>query len=366
MKAPIFVRDLTEQEHEALKAGLRSRDAFTLRRCQILLASAAGQTPSEIARNLGCASQTVRNAIHDFERRGLDCLKRGSSVPISVQPVLTAEKRERLREILHQSPRHFGKDASVWTLKLLAEVCHQQGLSDRELSPPTILDAIVRLGVSWKWAKRWVVSPDPAYELKKAQRDRLIELAEGRSDIVLGFSDETWWSREAQPHLRAWSEEEPLRLIEQKVPADDPDGKAVACYGLYVPTLNQMLLRFVQGRPVSAVTCAFLAWLLAYFTAQGKRALFLLWDNASWHTSRAVRDWIRGYNRQAKQKGHCRLIVCRLPSKSPWLNPIEPKWMHGKRAVAEPARLLPMPELMQRVCAYYGCKLTDPITQPDC
>lgn len=166
--------------------------------------------------------------------------------------------------------------------------------------------------------------------------------------------------------MHAWSEEEPLRLMEQKVPADDPDGKAVACYGLYGPRLNQMLLRFVEGRPVSAVTCAFLAWLLAYFTTQGKRALFLIWDNASWHISRAVRDWIRAYNRQAKQEGLCRLIVCRLPSKSPWLNPIEPKWMHGKRAVAEPARLLPMPELMQRVCAYYKCELTDPITQPDC
>ncbi len=241
MKTPLFVRDLTPPEREALEAGLHSKDSFTLRRCQILLANADGQKPSEIARNVRCASQTVRNVLHDFEMRGLACLERGSNVPISVQPVLTAEKREQLREILHQSPRNFGKNSSVWTLKLLAEVCHEQGLSDRELSLPTILDAIVRLGVSWKRAKQWIVSPDPAYELKK-QRDRLIRLAADRSDIALGFADEVWWSREAQPQMRTWSEDEPLRLIEQKVPTDDLDGKAMACYGLHLPSVNQMLL----------------------------------------------------------------------------------------------------------------------------
>jgi transposase len=167
MKPPLFVRNLTPEKRQALEAGLRSKDAFTLRRCQILLASADKQKPSDIARNLKCAKQTVRNVIHDFEQRGLACLKRGSTVPVSVEPVLNAEKREQLQAILHQSPRNFGKNSSVWTLQLLAEVCHEQGLSETILSAPTILDAIVRLGVSWKRAKRWIVSPDPAYELKK-------------------------------------------------------------------------------------------------------------------------------------------------------------------------------------------------------
>jgi transposase len=114
------------------------------------------------------------------------------------------------------------------------------------------------------------------------------------------------------------------------------------------------------------VTCALLAWLAAYFAAQGKRALVLIWDHASWHVSQAVQEWLKAHNRIAKHEGGCRLIVCRLPSKSPWLNPIEPTWVHGKRAVVEPARVLSMAELMQRVCAYYQCELTAPIAQPDC
>ena len=80
---------------------------------------------------------------------------------------LNAEKREQVRAILHQSPRTFGQPASGWTLKRLATVCYEQGLSDTTLSCPTMLDAIVRLGVSWSRAKHWIVSPDPAYERKK-------------------------------------------------------------------------------------------------------------------------------------------------------------------------------------------------------
>jgi hypothetical protein len=193
----------------------------------------------------------------------------------------------------------------------------------------------------------------------------LIRLADSNPDIVLGFEDEAWWSRERQPALHAWSDQAPLQQVEQHVPKDDPDGKAIAGYGLYVPALNQMQVRFVQGRPLSGSTCAFLAWLLSTFTAQGKRALFLIWDNASWHLSHQVQDWITAHNRQAKGAGGCRLIICALPSKSPWLNAIEPKWVHGKRAASEPARLLPMSELMQRVCDYYQCELTDPLAQPD-
>lgn len=167
MSSPLFVRTLTRAERKALKKGLRAADAFSVRRCQILLASAQRKTATQIANALGCASQTVRNVIHDFEQRGLACLVKGENVPLTVEPVLTAEKREHLQAMLHQSPRTFGKPQSLWTLKLLAEVCYEQGLSPTELSAPTILDAIVRLGSRWKRAKHWVTSPDPQYALKK-------------------------------------------------------------------------------------------------------------------------------------------------------------------------------------------------------
>lgn len=180
---------------------------------------------------------------------------------------------------------------------------------------------------------------------------------------MLGFEDEVWWSRLCPPHLHAWTEADPLRLVEQPADKNDPAPKALACYGLLRADNAQMLLRFVEGRPVSGVTVAFLEWVLERLTQEEKRALLLVWDNASWHISREVRTFVKEHNRTVKREGGCRLLVCPLPSKSPWLNNIEPKWVHGKKAIVEPDRKLTVAETKERICDYYGCQLLEPLTQ---
>src|SRR5688500_8936179 len=145
MHPPIFVRELSGAERAQLEASRRSRSAFTLRRAQIVLSSAAGQPPRAIAAGLGCARQTVRNAIRAFNADGLAALTAGSSRPKSAAPVLDGAKRERLRALLHQSPRAFGQAKSTWTLALLAQVAQEQGLSASVLSVETIRQALLRL-----------------------------------------------------------------------------------------------------------------------------------------------------------------------------------------------------------------------------
>ncbi len=199
---------------------------------------------------------------------------------------------------------------------------------------------------------------------KKNDRDRLIALAECHPEYALGFQDEVWWSRVTQPTLHAWADaDSELRLIEQTAPKDDPDPQALACYGLLVScpaapeTLpEQIWLRFVEDRPVSAVTTQYLAWCCARLAQLGQQALCMVWDNASWHSSKEVRTWMCEHNRTVRQQGQgVRIVPCYLPSKSPWLNRIEPHWMHGKRKIVEPARLLTAQELADRVCAHFGC-----------
>ena len=197
----------------------------------------------------------------------------------------------------------------------------------------------------------------------KKDRDRLIELAAHHPEYALGFQDEVWWSRVTQPNLRAWTDKnEVLHLVEQTTAQDDPDPKALACYGLLVScpaapeTLpEQLWLRFVENRPVSPVTTQYLAWCCEKLAKLGQTALILIWDNASWHISKQVRNWILAPNRQVRQQSKgVRILAFYLPSKSPWLNRIEPHWVHGKRKIVEPARLLTAQEVADRVCAYFG------------
>jgi hypothetical protein len=151
--------------------------------------------------------------------------------------------------------------------------------------------------------------------------------------------------------------------VEPVYPKGDVAPKALACYGLLRTDTHEVLLRFVDGRPVSHVTTAFLAWLCQRLAAERKRVLVLLWDNASWHRSREVRTWVRAHNQQVKRHGGVRLLTWCLPIKSPWLNPIEPHWVHGKRAIVEPAGLLSAAEIITRVCAYFGCAHVEHLTQ---
>ena len=202
----------------------------------------------------------------------------------------------------------------------------------------------------------------------------MIAWASQQADWATGFLDEVWWSRFALPRMHAWQDEEQLvRLVEQSWRKGDPDPKALACYGVLWqtgspndPVRDEMWLRFVTGRAVSDITTQFLDWWCQRLAAQGKRAWLLIWDNASWHISKIVRSWIREHNQQVKQTGKgVRILPFRLPTQSPWLNPIEPKWVHGKRAVVEPRSLLTASQLAERVCSHFGCSYETHLVLPE-
>lgn len=159
---------LSNEERQALEKGLRSSDAFVLRRCQILLASAKGERVPHIAHTLGCDDQTALNVIRAFNERGVACLIKGSSRPRTIQAAFNEEAVQVLRGLLHRTPRDVGKSTSVWTLELAAEVSFEQGLTKERVSAETVRATLERLGVRWLRAKEWIASPDPQYARKKS------------------------------------------------------------------------------------------------------------------------------------------------------------------------------------------------------
>ena len=168
MRKPIFVRDLTAEERAKLKTGVRATNAFVRRRCQILLASARGERALPIARTLGCNDETVRYVIKGFNARGLAVLTAGSRRPRTIAQAFPDAQAEHLKELLHHSPRQYGKATSVWTLKLAAEVSFAEGLTTALVSDETVRATLKRLGIGWKRAKHWITSPDPEYQRKKS------------------------------------------------------------------------------------------------------------------------------------------------------------------------------------------------------
>jgi hypothetical protein len=165
-EARTFVRPLTAEPRHAPEAGRKSADAFTVRRSQILLASADRMTPADIGRVVGCTAQAVRNAIRAFEAGGLACLAAKSHARKDPGRVWD-RSRDDLKDLLHRRPREFGKPTSRWALGLVARVCHEKGWTPRVLSVEAIRQSLKRLGVGWHRAKHGITSPDPEYAKKK-------------------------------------------------------------------------------------------------------------------------------------------------------------------------------------------------------
>jgi hypothetical protein len=178
---------------------------------------------------LGCSTQPVRHVLHAFQREGVGGLTAQSTAPHRVQAIWSQEHAQEVRELLHRSPRLFGKPRSPWTLQLRADVCLERGMTSRKGSAEAIRRSLKRLDIHWKRAKHWRTSPDPHDARKKAARDRRIRLAASHPEWVLGFEAEVWWRRVAQPARHAWTDGPPMQG--QRLTSDprDPDPDAIAC-----------------------------------------------------------------------------------------------------------------------------------------
>jgi transposase len=270
---------------------------------------------------------------------------------------VNAAPRDRLRELLHQSPRAFNKPRSTWTTQLLADVCFETGIINRRVSSTTVWRELRRMKVRVRQTKLWAPSPDPHYALKKARRDRLIEVAAKHPDWVLGFVDEVWWSRLQRPRMRAWTDGPPLKIRVLEEDGSDPDPIAICCYGMLRKDTKKVMLRFAESRPLSDNTSQFLSWLCETLYAEGKKHLIIIWDDASWHASKMVLHWLKEHNRRVRREGGLEVIHFELPAGSPWLNDIEHNYRHAKKMIIEPDRKLTAQETTERVCQHFQCPL---------
>jgi transposase len=343
-------------DHERLTLSILSRRPTTVQRiafrAKIILAAADGRSNTAIAADLRITLATVGKWRRRFLDRRLDGL---TDNPRSGAPRAVLDE-PLLQELVHQSPRLYGKKRSTWTLQLLADTCSETGITESRISSSTIRLTLKRMGVKWRRAELWMTSPDPHYAEKKARRDRFLRLASKHPEWVVGFLDEVWWSRLARPPVRAWSAGKPLKIHVLSQREDDPDPVAICCYGLLRQDTDRVMLRFIEGRPVGDLTAQFLSWVCEQLRAEGKSRLIVIWDTPSWHSGRPVSDWLADHNSGVKRDGGVEVVLCPLPVKSPWLNNIETRWGPAKRAILERDRILTAQEVVSRVCEHFGTK----------
>ena len=228
----------------------------------------------------------------------------------------------------------------------------------------TIRRALPRLQTHGKRAKHWSTSPEPDSARKKKWRDRLIALAAGHADWVVGLQDEVWWSRLAQPHLHAWTDAKPRRLIQNEPDRHDPAPKAVACYGLLRTDTQGMLLRFVDGRPISAMTTPFLAVAdrtLGRGRANGAAAGVGQGRVACQPGCTGVAQGAHPSRQAGRRLSHRRVSLAEQESLAEPHRAQMGAWQAGHGRTGSDSWVVD--ELKQRICTYDECELLEPIAQ---
>lgn len=350
------VRSLYHREHiKKLRRLQRSNDAFVSRWATILWLSHEGYSVQEIAEGMALHVQTVRERIRTFiaaeHRCRWDLLHppRRSGRPRTYG--LTVQ--HGLVDLLKQSPEQFGIDSAVWRLIDLVTVAKRQkivkGAEQKKFNVESVRRLLQRAGYVYLSAKWWLTSDDPHYTHKKARRDCIIEWAKRDPSIMVIYQDESWFSGTPKA-VGGYGQAGHSRDRATEKPAHKCKG-AWVLYAAY-EALTGQVHRHYAPRCNQTQVRAQLEQLLAQYQATGKRVLVVIWDNASWHKGKALRHWYDRYNQQAKRAGKIRLLLVHLPSRSPWLNPIEPVFGQAKRRIVG-RRMVPQPARLKRKTESY-------------
>jgi transposase len=314
----IRVRSITAEESEILDRWERGDNIVCYRRARILRLSEADWRCPAIAEVLALHVETVRWTIKAFNEGGIEAITpqpRSGGRP----PGYTQEVADVAEDLARQEPPDE-EGRAAWTLHGLAKAIAARFEHIATMSHEAVRRLLKLRDIAYYRAKHWLTSPDPHYERRKRRRDRLLAMARAAPDGIAYWLDQSWFSR--WPYrFRAWAAKDaPLRVAQRWSEKVD----TTALYAALNDESQEAFLRWATGQPDSEETVRFLEALMLHCTQNGLRFIVLIWDKASWHTSKRTRDWIRAYNRRAKEEARTRLIVCQLPTRSPWLMPLEP------------------------------------------
>lgn len=304
---PRFARKPTDKERQNLRQMKQQEVGRVAMRAHLILLSDHGYHVPAITDIHSICDETVYKWFDRFDAEGPEGLydREREGRP----PKIDAEAEEELRRVLQAPPTEEGYEMTRWTTPTLAE--HLERELGTSVHPETVREALQRLEYSWKRPRR-TLPDDPHYEERMAEIDKAIATAGPQTTVL--FEDETELRR-FPPLRRAWMPRGEQRSVE--VP--EQNDKFTLYGALDISSGEVVAEAHPKGR--SDYTKSFLGQVLEQTQGQ----VLLIWDRASWHTSKTVEKWVGN---------HERLDVLLLPKRSPEDNPVEDLWRVLKDVIA--------------------------------
>ncbi len=278
-------------------------------RAQMVLLSAKGYTIAQITDIHQTTDVTVYTWFDRFDVEGPVGLydRPRSGRPSKVDD----ETRQALDDTVSQSPSDLGYNFTCWTVPLVTQHLYQQ--FEKVLCPETVRQTLYDLGFRWR-RPRWAAPHD---DPQAAQRMRAIceAILQADNETVILIEDETIFKR-LPPLRQMW-----MRKGQQARITTPLQNDYFALYGSLDLFTGDCFYAFFD-RTNSQTTISYLEQLVEHYP---DRTILLIWDQASYHLSGKVRDWLAD---------HPAITVFSLPKRSPHLNPVEAIWRLLKNRVA--------------------------------
>ena len=207
------------------------------------------------------------------------------------------------------NPTEEGQNATRWTAPRIAK--HLKRKLGVDVHEDTIRGALQRMEYSWTRPRR-TLRPDPNFAERMREIDEMVATA--GPDTTILFEDETTLKR-FPPLRRQWQP-----VGEQRAVGVPEANESFSLYGALDITGGTTITRaFKKGR--SDYTIQFLEGIKMRTTGE----VLLFWDQATWHTSQQVTEWL---------DAHERIQSVLLPKRSPEVNPMEDLWRELKEQIA--------------------------------
>jgi transposase len=317
-------------------------------RALMVLWRAEGLTTLEIAARLDCHRDTVSLWTERYRTLGLPGLE---DEPRSGRPRhLDPATCEQVEAVLDHPPPEVEQPHARWTLAHLRTLFLE--VAPKAFSHSTLRRVVHQLGFRWRRPRLWAHKEDP----ETFEKELLIELAQhhaaeqaAQQAPALQGGPVSASPHEALHFLYADASDHHLLAVlrsmwqrrgQQTRVATPPKNGHWTLFG----ALNVQTGAFFWRPYVKAVTASFLSFLAALLEAYPTGRILLVVDNASYHTSHAVMDWLKKQDR---------ILLLYLPARRPDLNPVEKIWEGLKDAVSANRSFADLKPLLQFIEAFF-------------
>jgi transposase len=316
-----------DTQYAALRQVARQAVGRVAERAHFVLLSAQGHSPPEIGRLMGYDPATVRYWLKAYRDHGVAKL---NDAPRSGRPPREKHLTAIVQAQASQPPPNYGYLQACWTVALL--LCHLRQRFRIRVSAATLRQALRRAG--FRWTRPKLVLPrkrDTRADEKRAQLAQALAdpqatvLAEDECDMHLLAVLRAMWQRIGQ---------------QVRIPTPGKNYKRGVFGALNLRTGAWFYQ--LTDRKRSVEFTGFLASLLSAYPAG---LIYVMVDNASIHTSKAVQKWL---------STHVRLQLVYLPTYSGHhYNPVEKVWHALKGYIAANRSFKVLAELDQAIRRYF-------------